>query len=229
MRYVGLFLAAVLLAVIDIGAYAADAQADRMRQALRRAQDAARVAEQERATLAKAKEDLQATHAELAERSASMAAELEALRRAMGVERAKAAAAVRDLANAQKAMQEREQVLQTRSAALDEARGDASKLGSQLKATQADLGIRLAEKTQLSGELARVNKQLASCERDNAGLYQVGVELAEKRTGLSYWDGVMRREPVLGFGRVELENLMERYRDRLEPHRRARDDARQQP
>jgi len=229
MRYIGLMLAALLLGAIDISAYAADAQADRMRQALRRAQDAVRTAEQERATLAKENEDLKATHAQLTERSAAMTAELEALRRSVAAERAKNTAMARDLATAQKATQEREQLVQARSASLEEARGDAAKLGTQLKATQLDLSVRLAEKGKLSGEMERVNKQLASCERDNAGLYQASVEIAEKRTGLSYWDGVMRREPMLGFGRVELENLMERYRDRLEPHRRIRDDARQQP
>lgn len=199
---------------------AADSQVDRLRQAVRRAQDAARQAEQERAALVSEKQTLQSAVEKSEQQAKGLAQEMGTLRAALAAEQARAAKLAAEIDAVRKLEQQHEARLRTQSAALEEARSLGAALATRLKETQRTLEVRAAESMKVGAESERTKAALASCERDNSGLYQVSVELAQKFTGLNFWDGVMRREPLFRFERVELENLMERYRDEIEQRRR---------
>lgn len=211
----------LIASMFDAGpAMAADTQVERMRQAVRRAQDAARQAEQERAALLTEKQTLQSAVEKSELQSKGLAQEVGSLRAALAAEQARSAKLATEIEAVRKLEQQHEARLRTQSTALEEARSLGSDLAARLKETQRTLDVRVAEGMKIGAENERTKAALASCERDNSGLYQVSVELAQKFTGLNYWDGVMRREPLFRFERVELENLMERYRDEIEPRRR---------
>ena len=221
----------LIASMFDAGpAMAADTQVERMRQAVRRAQDAARQAEQERAALLTEKQTLQSAVEKSELQSKGLVQEVGSLRAALAAEQARSAKLATEQARSaklateiealRKLEQQHEARLRTQSTALEEARSLGSDLAARLKETQRTLDVRVAEGMKIGAENERTKAALASCERDNSGLYQVSVELAQKFTGLNYWDGVMRREPLFRFERVELENLMERYRDEIEPRRR---------
>jgi len=199
---------------------AADTQVDRLRQAVRRAQDAARQAEQERSALLNEKQTLQSAVEKSEQQAKGLAQEMGTLRAALASEQARTAKLATEIEAVRKLEQQHEARLRTQSTALEEARSLGAELLTRLKETQRILDVRVADGMKIGAENERTKAALASCERDNGGLYQISVELAQKFTGLNYWDGVMRREPLFRFERVELENLMERYRDDIEQRRR---------
>jgi len=221
MRLLRSLLIVLAVSTLDMeSCIAADAQVERLRQAVQRAQNATRQAEQERAALLKEKQELQEAAAKSEQQSSGLAQQLGVLREALAVEKARSVKLAEESEAARKLGQQQESTLRNQSTALDDARKLAMDLSARIKELQRNLDERVAEGVKFGAENERTKKELAACERDNSGLYQVSVELAEKFTGLSYWDGVMRREPLFRFERVELENLMDRYRDEIEKRRR---------
>lgn len=71
------------------------------------------------------------------------------------------------------------------------------------------------QETQLTTQSA----QLDGCAGDNLALYQLNLELLQQYRDKGVWDALKQREPVMGLGRVELENKVEGYRLRLNQER----------
>jgi len=68
-------------------------------------------------------------------------------------------------------------------------------------------------------QLTTQSAQLDGCAGDNLALYKLNLELLEQYRDKGVWDALKQREPVMGLGRVELENKVEHYRARLNQER----------
>jgi chromosome segregation ATPase len=129
-----------------------------------------------------------------------------------------------------------EALLEERSAELEssarEAAGVKAKLGStekrlertteQLKDVVAKYKelARLqreteAEREDLRGRLDVTTRELADAERKNLELYKLNKSLVSEFEKEGPWDGFRRKEPLLGFKQVEVENIAQEYEDKL--------------
>jgi septal ring factor EnvC (AmiA/AmiB activator) len=129
-----------------------------------------------------------------------------------------------------------EALLEERSAELEssarETAGVKAKLGStekRLERTTAQLKdvvvkykerARLqreteAEREDLRGRLEVATRELADAERKNLELYKLNKSLVAEFEKEGPWDGFRRKEPLLGFKQVEVENIAQEYEDKL--------------
>ena len=191
--------AAFLVGSCSPGIMAADAVSNKdqkkERQALRRMQQQLNEIQQQKSALAQEKtvleETLKKTHDETEshKRSASGAA-------------AKASRLEKDIEAANKEKAE----LHTR---LDEANKRNEELSGQRKQLEQDL-----KNTTVS--LAKQDEQRKLCETNNDKLYRIGRELADWYTSKGAVNAILEAEPFTRIKRVEMENLLEDYRDKLE-------------
>ena len=191
------------LALLASGAHAADEKrAARDREALQRSQSALRAAQEEKAAL-----------------SAKLA-ELEL--RAKSAED-KAGTAQRGNSAAKKRIAELEAEQQTLrgeaerlTVQLESLKRDHAQLGEREKAGAGALTQRVREITELQGVSAKQVKDLGVCAERNARLYVLGRELIDRYEKKSCYDSLLQSEPVTQLKRVEIENLVEDYRDKLD-------------
>jgi chromosome segregation ATPase len=81
---------------------------------------------------------------------------------------------------------------------------------------ERELAQSQATNKQLQSTLSKREQQVASCEDKNVKLYQYGRDLIGQCRDHSATDAVLRLEPFTGIKRVEIENLLEEYRDKLD-------------
>lgn len=206
---------AVGLATAAAHAEDAGKQASRDREMARRAQLAQRKAEDEKAQLLAEKQKLEADATEAKAQLGKSAA-------AVTQERRRAAELKADLDAAAKArdqLQKEKDALAARAAELDaklrQTTDDLGKTRATLATTQTDLGAR-------SDLLTRMTAANQACEERNQKLYGVATEVIGKFRSQGVFDALRRKEPFTGLREVEVENLLEAYRDRA-------DDARSVP
>ena len=72
-----------------------------------------------------------------------------------------------------------------------------------------------AARVRLVGENATLSERVTVCEAKNVELFKVGSELLDRYANVDLADVMEIREPFLGFKRVELQNLVQDYQDRL--------------
>lgn len=72
------------------------------------------------------------------------------------------------------------------------------------------------EKARWQDNATAQSAQLDVCAKHNLALYQLNVELLDQYHHKGVWDALRQREPVTGLGRVEVENIAEQYRARLD-------------
>ncbi|MFN9389406.1 MAG: DNA repair protein, partial [Betaproteobacteria bacterium] len=65
----------------------------------------------------------------------------------------------------------------------------------------------------------RENAARTDAEQKNVKLYVLSRELIERYRSQGFWDAVRRKEPFTGLKQVEVENLLEQYRDRADEAR----------
>lgn len=168
------------------------------RQALRRMQQQLNEIQQQKSALDQEKtvleETLKKTHNET-----------ESHKRSTASAAAKASRLERDIEAASKETAE----LRTR---LDEAGKRHEELSGQRKQLEQDL-------KNTTGALAKQNEQRKLCEAHNGELYQIGRELADWYTSKGAMSAILEAEPFTAMKRVEMENLLETYRDKLEGQR----------
>lgn len=75
------------------------------------------------------------------------------------------------------------------------------------------------EKAKLQDIVATQSAQLDVYAKHNLTLYEANVELLDQYRRKSAWDALKQREPVTGLGRVEVENMVEQYRARIDKAR----------
>lgn len=74
-------------------------------------------------------------------------------------------------------------------------------------------------KRHLEGVRTRQEREIALCEDKNKRLYVIGRELMVRFEQKSCNEILAQREPFTGLKRVEVENLLEEYRDKLDEQR----------
>jgi len=133
----------------------------------------------------------------------------------------------RKFAEAQKAASETASKLASAEKERDELRAkfeEASKKLIALEETQRStaekLRVRDAEALGLQKSLTAELTEHSRCEANNLALYQYGRELMTLYRNKGVSSVLSDREPVLGFGKVKMENLLEEYRDKLDAQKR---------
>lgn len=135
-------------------------------------------------------------------KNAALTAELETLRK----EKAE-----------QEAMHETE--LREKQAALDKTTQDLAALRDQHQIALRDLKANDAQRKELSKSLVQRDQSLATCNEKNARLHDFGLQLVKVYDKPSTYEAVLRTEPFTQIKRVELENILQDYRDKLDEQR----------
>ena len=185
-------LSAVMLLVAIAGSDArADADTDRLREALRSATAQTRALEDQRTAL-------QAKVAEFDREKAAMVAQITAAKaQVKEIEKTNREA----VAEFNERLEDRNQTLEKWKSAYEEA------------ATVAR--AKDAERAKFEGQAASFKASTKSCMAKNALLTKVGRELLHRYEGVSFGDMVVINEPLVGARRVQVQNLLQDFDDKL--------------
>ena len=82
--------------------------------------------------------------------------------------------------------------------------------------TRNNLQQETSHKQRLEQNLSTRSKSLEVCETKNKMLYQYHVDLINRAQNRGSLSVLLEKEPVLGFKRVQIENLLEEYRDKID-------------
>jgi chromosome segregation ATPase len=106
---------------------------------------------------------------------------------------------------------------------LKSAQSELEGLKARLAETDRKLADSLALQKATAGKLAQAEQQLAGsrdelklCRTHNGKLYTLGREMMQKYHDKSCQDALAQAEPFTGLKRIEMENLMETWRDQLD-------------
>jgi uncharacterized protein YlxW (UPF0749 family) len=193
-------LSLVLFALLlgAAGAYAADNSKEQKEQ-VKRLQQAQRKLEQEKTQLQQEKEGLESQVKETS-------GKLEGAKRASARASAHGATLEKDLKAAE------EEKLQLKSKLEETVRLLAEQTEGRFKAESE--GKRLS--ATLSAALSAQEKATAACETKNVQLYRYSQEMAARFEKKDALGALLQAEPLTGLKRVEIENLLEEYRDKLD-------------
>ena len=167
----------------------------RMQMQVKQAQDEKAAVEQEKTALGK---------------------ELEALKKKSGEIESSVARANRSKAAAEKEAEALKQVKAEQSekiAALEKQFGESQQ---SLRDTRQNLQQETSQKQRLEQNLGARDKELSVCETKNKKLYQYQVELINRAQSRGSLDALLEVEPLTQMKRVEIENLLEEYRDKID-------------
>lgn len=204
-------LALILVGITLLGnsACADDKRSSREREALRRVQQQMQQMAQEKAALEQKVSGFEQEKSALSGEKDALAKKAQGAESRVAVETRKRQRLEQELETARKENQ-----------SLLEQKAEVEKRLLEMTATQTDSARQLAvlqgEKKQNEASLATREKQIAVCEDSNLKLYQYGRDLIKQCRDHSATDAVLRLEPVTGIKRVEIENLLEEYRDKLD-------------
>jgi chromosome segregation ATPase len=185
-------LSAALLLVAIAGSDArADADTDRLREALRSATAQTRALEDQRTAL-------QAKVAEADREKAAMVAQITA-----------AKAQVKEVEKTHReAVAEFNERLEDRNQTLEKWKGAYEEAATVARAKDA-------ERAKFEGQAASFKASTKSCMAKNVLLTKVGRELLHRYEGVSFGDMVVVNEPLVGARRVQVQNLLQDYDDKL--------------
>lgn len=112
------------------------------------------------------------------------------------------------------------QALKTENRALKTQLVDTEKKFAESTAQQRTTAQTLAQaesaKKQTVAQLAGKERDLDICQSHNGKLYMIGREMMQKYRDKSCADALAQAEPFTGLKKVEVENLLETWRDRLD-------------
>lgn len=112
------------------------------------------------------------------------------------------------------------QTLKTENMALKTQLADTEKKlvesAAQQRVTAQTLAQTEASKKQTVVQLAGKERDLDVCQNHNGKLYMIGREMMQKYWDKSCADALAQAEPFTGLKKVEVENLLETWRDRLD-------------
>lgn len=198
-----LLLPLLLLGVSGLaGAADNDAKSTREREMLRRAQDALRQSQQENGSLAQGK-------AESEQKLQAANKQLEAARNASKSEQSAVRAKLKAATDAQAEVARQ----------LEESRRQIAQLTVQQKETATTLSARESDVKRLQADLDGAKAAGASCEAKNLKLYEYSQQLVQAYDRKGVWAAMSQKEPVLGLGAVQKENLLQEYQQKLDAQR----------
>lgn len=85
-----------------------------------------------------------------------------------------------------------------------------------LSETRVRLDQETGKRQGLEQMLSTRDKELGSCETKNRTLYRYQVDLIKHAQARGTLHAILDSEPFTGLGRIEVENLLEEYRDKVE-------------
>jgi chromosome segregation ATPase len=108
--------------------------------------------------------------------------------------------------------------------ALSAKLGDSTKRLAELEGVQRDTATKLRTRDgEALGLQASLTAELAErkrCEANNIALYQYGRELMALYENKGVVSALRHNEPVFGLGQVQMQNMLEEYRDKLDAQKR---------
>ena len=198
-----------LMALCDVSpVFAQDKRADAMREQVRRMQQAQKKAEAERATLVQEKEGLVKDKAAAEDALKKAGSENAGIRRSLAAARQQHDAQKLEVESAKKESQSLAEKLADTQKRLAETE-------AVLRATQQKLAATETERGGLATTLGKQREATQSCEAKNIKLYEFGSELLDRYQSKGIWTTLVQKEPFTGIKSVEIENLLEEYRDKL--------------
>jgi len=206
-----LFLALLLPGLTPYAHAEDDKKAGREREMLRRAQQALRQAETERAALQSEKLALE----DKLKLASAQAARLPEVEKKLGDAERRNRALGAELTRSRQS-----------NAELEKKLADANTRYAQLSQTHTESLRTLASrdnqiKLQI-GTLTQTRTEVAACEEKNVKLYGYATELMQRYRDKGAFDALTQAEPVTGLKQARIDNLLEEYRDKLETQRSAR-------
>jgi chromosome segregation ATPase len=193
-----MFAVFVMLAVAP-GAFAQ--QADAAGQALARAQGLLRQLAQEKAGLDAEVAKLRAENAKLQKTAGTTEARLEETSSSLE-------SVTREAAGVRTKLGSTEKRLERTTGQLKDVVAKYREQALKLRETEA-------RRNELEANLDATARQLEDAERKNLALYRLNREILTEFEKEGPWDGLLRKEPVIGFKRVEIENLVQEYEDKM--------------
>jgi chromosome segregation ATPase len=111
-----------------------------------------------------------------------------------------------------------EKLLQTQ-ARLETTQKSLDDLKVQYQQAQADLKFNDNQRKTLTNNLSKANKAVDECQLKNTKLHQFGTELINIYDNPSTYEAAMRKEQFFQLKRVELENTLQDYQDKVDDAR----------
>lgn len=136
----------------------------------------------------------------------ALAAELEALR----------ASSEKEKSDLEAQLRQSEASLQKTKTALEGTQKSLADMTQQYQSSQRDNKQGEAQRKELVSNLTRKAQQFNVCQEKNAKLYDFGQQLVKIYDKPSTYEAVVRTEPFGQVKRVELENILQEYRDKLD-------------
>lgn len=195
-RCMGALCAALLIAT------PVHAAKDPNKQAIRRAQAEMKKISDEKAALEQEK--------------VTLSQELDAQKKKSGELESSASRANKRKAALEKEVEARQQDKTKLSEQIEQLKKELAESQLALRDTRQNLQQETSEKKRLEQNLSARGKALEVCEANNQKLYQYHAELINRAQKRGSLDALLDRDPVLGLKRVEIENVLEEYRDKIE-------------
>ena len=99
---------------------------------------------------------------------------------------------------------------------LAETKQKLADLQQQYQTAQREIQDGNAQRKELLANLSKKGQQAIACQEKNARLHDFGLQLVKIYDKPSTYEQVMRTEPFVQAKRVELENILQDYRDKLD-------------
>lgn len=122
---------------------------------------------------------------------------------------------------AEQALKAAQAEIETLKTRLSETEARLAESQTQGRATAGKLAETASARKQTEATLAGTRQELGRCVDHNGRLYGLGRELMAKYRDKTCQDALAQAEPFTGLRRVEVENLLEAWRDRADAERLA--------
>lgn len=179
---------------------------DQVQQAMARAQALLRQLAQEKAVVDAELAKLRAENAKLKKEGTRTASALE--ERTADLE-----SAAREATSVRANLGRTEQRLERVTGQLREVVAKYKEKAAVLRQTEAD-------RDELQRMLVATQRQLEDAEKKNLALYDINKEILAEFAKEGPWDGLLRKEPLTGLKRVEVENIVQDIEYRMDDHLR---------
>lgn len=107
-------------------------------------------------------------------------------------------------------------VKKSSDAALAKSRESIAALNTDMQQTMQNLRRTESEKNLLQETVAGQAQQIETCESHNVKLLQVNHDLLGQYQNKGLFDAMLQREPLTQLKRVEIENIVQEYQDRID-------------
>ena len=205
-------LIACALVVASVDARAQSKPDNRDRETIRRLQQQLQKAQQDAAAVRTEKEGVE-------KQLAAQKDELEKQRAELPRAQAEASRERRQKSVLEAEVEKLKAQLAERDKALAEARTRGDDLVQKERQTLATLAERDRGIKVYQEDLARQNREILACEAKNAKLYELNLEIMQRYRNVTSADVALRSEPFTGLRNVEVFNIVQEYRDKLDAQR----------